>query len=639
MSGGKCIYDSMYETNRAFLRSPGAQSSSSLNVLLLSEDDSLNTTCMVKNNSDSQVAFSNKIGPVEPKTARSISIAVLSRIARHLCISLDALLADILPPPSASESHLSSGPQHQCLVDLGRMAYINLTQTTEHGFVSGVSILDVVQPFALALLGALASWPTKTNRRQLLDESSNLIEDFLSSATDGFPILSQSTQEHVLHLIEFILNLYDSKENLVDSLASNQPIMDKVDASIPFIDESRLFTLTPINKTHQHHKHPQFTECESPFLNECSRLSISSKAVEVERSKSVDDSYGLLNSDEKRLSIPLNRWECQDGMNITTAVQLALLFLPPDSRFQLQVFVEQAQEVIINATHHVNPEKTLYYAQPSALATWFAPRFFPTPSTSNQSPGCALLEFILSCPHSLSLLKSPPFCFEELAERSVRQLSEALEFCHLAPGDSRVDSRLEHVSATRSDPFSPANEDEQAPGYANPDTESASFVPLNARLHTSPYYNKAGPVSSVNCNFKSGATHESDASQEQPTKSCDLERFLVLGNMTHLIHTLNYFINDKTMDPKTKMRYIKQFEQTHPDVFWLRFGDNQTAKKYYAHLQCRIDQSHGNLSRGQSPARLIDRFTDIFKRRHHRSKKRQHSAKGGLVAVRRSLSR
>lgn len=64
---------------------------------------------------------------------------------------------------------------------------------------------------------------------------------------------------------------------------------------------------------------------------------------------------------------PPVRCGCFVGPAAAVAIQLALLLLPPELRFQLQVFVEQAQEVTANAERHIRPEKTLHYAQPTTV--------------------------------------------------------------------------------------------------------------------------------------------------------------------------------------------------------------------------------------------------------------------------------
>lgn len=68
--------------------------------------------------------------------------------------------------------------------------------------------------------------------------------------------------------------------------------------------------------------------------------------------------------------------------------------------------------------------------------------------------------------------------------------------------------------------------------------------------------------------------------------------------------------------------FLVQFEKTHPDVFWLRFGNEQTAKNYYDQLQRRIDRT-----RGRSPARLVNRVAGIFRGRHQPQIKKPSDSK------------
>lgn len=56
-----------------------------------------------------------------------------------------------------------------------------------------------------------------------------------------------------------------------------------------------------------------------------------------------------------------------DGTTVA-AIQLALLLLPLELRFQMQVFFEQAQEIVANSKRHLRPETTLEYVQPSTVS-------------------------------------------------------------------------------------------------------------------------------------------------------------------------------------------------------------------------------------------------------------------------------
>lgn len=64
---------------------------------------------------------------------------------------------------------------------------------------------------------------------------------------------------------------------------------------------------------------------------------------------------------------PENRRSFASDVSVTSAIQLALLLLPTELRFQMQVFFEQAQEVVANAKRHLRPETTLEFVQPSQV--------------------------------------------------------------------------------------------------------------------------------------------------------------------------------------------------------------------------------------------------------------------------------
>ncbi|KAL5969778.1 hypothetical protein TSMEX_002391 [Taenia solium] len=618
-------YDVIYEANRAFLESH-AVSSPSLSPPSLSSTDSLNTLYMsntAHNLSDTSyncnVSGSSITSNVESvvegvesldtKTARSITLAVLSRIARLLGISFDELLTALLPLSSASFETTQSGPRCERLVEWGRIVHANLTQTDENGFVEGIPISRVVKSSALAYMHALAEWPTKANRVQLLEESVAVMDDFLTTASTGFLILpSQWSKKthHFLGLVEFILCGFNHSclLDLTISHPSKDPYVSKeyvgldhdqfptAEATIPFIDESRLTT--------------NATSCDSLLVENCNPSSLleqspSNVSKVVPLSVEIPNvSQGLPGSIFTPIPSPPIRCGCFNGPAAAMAIQLALLLLPPELRFQLQVFVEQAQEVMANAERHIRPEKTLHYVQPSTLAKWFAPRFFGSSASLTRSSGHHLLEYILSFPQALQLLK-PPSCLDLGIEGWGNQFAENLEPHHpqlhmLKAAGRRLN--LDIVSSPAGASTVNANHEE---GESTVGGESRQVSPISC------------PVDADTASVATGM----EPAWDQRTGSCDLEHVLALGNMRHLIHALNYFIDDKNMDPKTKMRYIKQFEETHPDVFWLRFGDSQTASNYYARLRRRIDQSRGGPWGGQSHARLVSRFAEIFRRRKH----------------------
>ncbi|CDS37263.1 conserved hypothetical protein [Echinococcus multilocularis] len=624
----------MYETNRAFLDSR-AISSPSLSPLSLSSTDSLNTLYMfntARNLSDtscdcsvsgSSITFGVEsavegVEPLDAKTARRIALAILSRIARLLDISLDELLTALLPLSSASFGTPQSSPRCERLVEWGRMVHANLTQMDEKGFVEGIPVSHVVESSALAYLRALADWPTKANRVQLLEESVAVMDDFLITATTGFPILqSQQSkkQHHFLRLVEFILCRFNlSHLHLTASRPSEEPRAPKeniglghdqflpVDTTIPFIDESCLaFNATSDDP-------PLVENCNLSSLLEQSppnapKVAPLSVKIPVVSHCSAGGTF-------TPISPPLFRCGCADGAAAAIAIQTALLLIPPELRFQLQLFVEQAQEVTANAERHIRPEKTLHYVQPSTLAKWFAPRFFAFSTNLTKSSGHRLLEYILSFPQSLRLLKPPPSCLDLGIEGWANRFLEELE-----PQSPRLDMVK---TADRRPNFDIVS----SPAAANHEENESVVAAASGGGGES---SQVSPISCpVDVETASSATSV-ESMWDQRTGSLDLEHVLALGNMRHLIHTLNFFIDDKNMDPKTKMRYIKQFEATHPDVFWLRFGDSQTAKNYYAHLRRRIDQSRGGPCRGQSHTRLIGRFAEIFRLRNHfRTKKQSH---------------
>ncbi len=163
--------DSIFDANQAVLGYSGPLSTPSFEIPSPNLNDSLDTLCMILNNNNINFSKSPMEEPqkenaqIKPKTARSIALAVLSRIARLLGIGIDSLLADILPSRNdtsqlSTDINASPAPKSirdQLLVNWGRMAFLSLTDTNEHGFVSSVPVFTVVQPSALALLDALAS--------------------------------------------------------------------------------------------------------------------------------------------------------------------------------------------------------------------------------------------------------------------------------------------------------------------------------------------------------------------------------------------------------------------------------------------------------------------------------------------------
>lgn len=70
----------------------------------------------------------------------------------------------------------------------------------------------------------------------------------------------------------------------------------------------------------------------------------------------------------------------------------------------------------------------------------------------------------------------------------------------------------------------------------------------------------------------------------------DPQRLAKLESSAELLQLLNHILLDRSMDPRVKLRHLKQFQISHGDVFWLRFGDVQTANDYFRRLRQRIDK-------------------------------------------------
>ncbi|CAH8580413.1 unnamed protein product [Schistosoma turkestanicum] len=87
----------------------------------------------------------------------------------------------------------------------------------------------------------------------------------------------------------------------------------------------------------------------------------------------------------------------------------------------------------------------------------------------------------------------------------------------------------------------------------------------------------------------------------------DPKRLAALGNTAHLIKLLNQILNDRDMNPRRKMKCLQDFRKSHPDVFWLRFRNEEKAANYLSRLQRRIDS--------QNPPSVFERFTNALRRR------------------------
>ncbi|VDK87914.1 unnamed protein product [Dibothriocephalus latus] len=194
--------------------------------------DSIDTMCMLLNNDPASGDHDND-KPPEPKVARSIALAILSRISRLLGDSIDSCLHRILPTEAAlltsfspTTHRLTTSPATQAsnpvyeslLVAWGQNSLTNLRNASKQGFVHGIPVISVIRPSCLALLEALASWPSDQTRISLLESADTLMDDFLSSAAAGFyplpwPLESLEPFQRLVGII-----LQDSgKENMTPS--------------------------------------------------------------------------------------------------------------------------------------------------------------------------------------------------------------------------------------------------------------------------------------------------------------------------------------------------------------------------------------------------------------------------------------
>uniref|UniRef100_A0A5K3FFS1 Rap-GAP domain-containing protein n=1 Tax=Mesocestoides corti TaxID=53468 RepID=A0A5K3FFS1_MESCO len=89
-------------------------------------------------------------------------------------------------------------------------------------------------------------------------------------------------------------------------------------------------------------------------------------------------------------------------------------------------------------------------------------------------------------------------------------------------------------------------------------------------------------------------------------RSNEPKRLAKLENTCELLRLLNTILDDRAMDPKMKMNCLRQFQAFHGDVFWLRFGNAETADRYFERLNQRI----ANAAHQRSSALSV---TDIAK--------------------------
>ncbi|VDL97981.1 unnamed protein product [Schistocephalus solidus] len=674
--------------------------------------DSFDTMCMLLKN-DAAEEDRDSDEPLQPKVARSIALAILSRISRLLGDSIDSCLRRLLPTHTALLTSLSTttpclttSPATQAsdavydtlLVAWGQNSLANLRNANKQGFVNGIPVVSVIRPSSLALLEALASWPSDQARISLLESADTLMDDFLSSAAAGFYHLPWSLEllEPFQRLIGMILK-EPGKENItplhrgddaayVNALATSTvaksdrrsgPYVGEI--TMPFIDQSNL--LSPTQPTPGPIKCPasRVVNLERELIRQPPAPNFHFSSLEfVMLSTNCGRTKAELASN---LSILLLFWfcfvcsqigECYDyGQTIdlrspenetarackasdaaciggssdytSSAVQLALLFLPPPTRFQLQLFVERASHIVASVERHILPEITMHYARPTTLAMWFAPRFFPPSQSDKHSAGHALLEFLLSHSRGLDLIRPPscPLVGEFGSQTPLTYVGKKPSF-HLSEGSHQELTGAQNSSCGVTD-----NDDDEdivkinthfgrlttsvcglraAASQADLYQTCAgnSSLPICRRLNygesyvfeaatpsdlTSYHSCPTAPDDSRSGVTAATSTVEGNGDASEGMVSYDVDQFLLLGTTAHLIRTLNYFINDRKLDPKLKMKYIKQFEETHSDVFWLRFGDRQTALAYYAQLQRRIDDQ-----RSQGPS-VMNRLARIFRRK------------------------
>ncbi|KER22974.1 hypothetical protein T265_14743, partial [Opisthorchis viverrini] len=161
-------------------------------------------------------------------------------------------------------------------------------------------------------------------------------------------------------------------------------------------------------------------------------------------------------------------------------------------------------------------------------------------------------------------------------------------------------------------------------GWLASTPKCTDFKELDSRL---PHYQSPNRTLSQSCHYSltdihsSGSTtqrrsctgpdHEWPGSSASETTGLqvdfDPERLALLNNAVHLMKLLNQIINDRQMDARRKMKCLLDFRKVHPDIFWLRFRDQQTASYYLNRLQRRID--------AQPQPTILEKITNAFRRR------------------------
>ncbi|VDL22926.1 unnamed protein product [Hymenolepis diminuta] len=522
---------------------------------------------------------------LDDTTSRRYALSLLSRVAGLISVNLDDLLGYLLPSTAkivySSAAFNSGSPRSKALTEWGGIISENLFRTGYNRFIEGVPILRIVNPLALANLYAAAAWPTLTNRIQLFEENKCILEDLITRASNGFPMLRVHTpqmEKRFLKLVELIL-----------SRSSHSHLLERQDSSDSFDvmngDENEVQTL----KSTRGGDFAETTYTTIPFIDE-SRLHASTELAEHSNENSIQASPILGNTTAPlRLRIskispskksPENRRSFASDVSVTSAIQLALLLLPTELRFQMQVFFEQAQEVVANAKRHLRPETTLEFVQPSQLAYWFSFRFFSHPQSGSKNPGRALLEFLLSQPNPLSLFKTPKSCLKDgLLTPTITNRSPLKKLTTLLNGVQRTLpvnlERKEHKMEDTNDAV---------------ETEKSKSIQ---------YSQSSSPLRPPTLNSKIKIFCEKVEPDE--------------ANMVHVSAMLEYFqsiIDHKTLPAATKLHYIKEFQKTHRDIFYMHFTSQEEAKEFMECLKRQAEQeSHSSSGNG-----FANRLAQLFKR-------------------------
>ncbi|VDO00174.1 unnamed protein product [Rodentolepis nana] len=271
----------MYEVNRAQLSQLSYMSNSSFDAI-----------CQ-------ENIIDGPISPPSPpkldeSTSRRYALSLLSRIAGLIGVNLDDLLGYLLPSTAKAPYYIttttifnSNSPRSKALAEWGGIINENIFRTGYNRFIEGVPILRIVNPLALANLYAAAAWPTLSSRIQLFEENKCILEDLITRASNGFPMLRVHTpqmEKRFLKLIEFIL-----------SRSSHSHLLERQDTSDSFgsisEDENGKQTLTSIRDGESE----ETTNTTIPFIDE-SRLQVSTELAEPSTASSIQASPILGNA-------------------------------------------------------------------------------------------------------------------------------------------------------------------------------------------------------------------------------------------------------------------------------------------------------------------------------------------------------